>query len=262
MSSQQHPTPAAGPTPADLVREARARLVEEDREGAVELLARAIGVDRSLPEAWSLLGEALEGLGRWREVLRAYEQAVHLRPEDAEAHKNLGRALVRVGRVEESVRRFRRASDLEPRSAECQELLGLVYQATERPADARKAYRRAIDLDPGRASAHHHLGLLLAEGDQLPSALEQLETAAQLEPEHATYHREFARVALRARDGGRARRAAGEALRLAPVHTVALVDYEGFISEEKVALQDHHLAARFRSGMQGLGSRSWKGFPI
>ena len=52
MSSQQHPTPAAGPTPTDLVRAARARVVEEDREGAVELLARAIGVTGGLPKAW------------------------------------------------------------------------------------------------------------------------------------------------------------------------------------------------------------------
>ncbi len=223
MKHPSHSSTRANATPLALIRRAEKLAEEGAVERAVEILAQVIGSQRGLAPAWSALGHVLEPVGRWVEAARAYEEAVRLSSQDAQAHKNLGRALVKCGRIPEALRSFRRAVTLAPDSAECHDLLALAQHATGHPADAARSYRRAVELDPRYAPAHHHLGLLLGERGERDEALTHLELATRLRPEQPTYQRELARAALRVGDVRRARAAATEAVRLSPEDAVAHV---------------------------------------
>jgi tetratricopeptide (TPR) repeat protein len=48
-------------------------------------------------------------MGRFQEAIAAYQQAIHLNPEYAEAYQNLGVVLLKLGNVTESLAAFRQA---------------------------------------------------------------------------------------------------------------------------------------------------------
>jgi predicted O-linked N-acetylglucosamine transferase (SPINDLY family)/uncharacterized protein HemY len=66
---------------------------------AIASFQRAIELDRSAPEPWSMLSNALREAGRLEESLSAAREALSLDPWFAEAHLNEGVALHRLGQL-------------------------------------------------------------------------------------------------------------------------------------------------------------------
>lgn len=100
---------------------------------ATEALRAAVAIDPSIPAAWSNLGNEFRNDFRYEEAIDAYQRALRLKPDFADALLNLGASL----------------QETEP-------TLG----------PAIEAYRKAIALQPDFATAHWNLGFaLLLAGD-------------------------------------------------------------------------------------------------
>ena len=99
--------------------------------------------------------------------MAAYERAVQLRPDFAEARMALGIQLLAGGNYPSALSHFQAAERLVPTLPAVHVNLGDAYRATQRWADAQRAYRRALDLQPKLPEAHYGLGLLFltAAGD-------------------------------------------------------------------------------------------------
>ena len=69
------------------------KLQQGKHESAVELIGRAIKINRKSPEAFNHLGEAFRALKQLQEAERSYRQALILRPDFVEAYHNLGNVL-------------------------------------------------------------------------------------------------------------------------------------------------------------------------
>ena len=67
-----------------------------------------------MPRLINNLGVVLWDHGRLDEAIAAYNRAIALRPDLAEAHNNLGIALKDEGRLDEALACFRRAVELKP----------------------------------------------------------------------------------------------------------------------------------------------------
>ena len=52
--------------------------------------------------------------GRLAEAMAHWEEALRLRPSNAEAHNNLATALAQVGRIPEAIQHYREALRLQP----------------------------------------------------------------------------------------------------------------------------------------------------
>ncbi|HEV8265322.1 MAG TPA: hypothetical protein VGQ06_10245 [Gemmatimonadales bacterium] len=98
-------TPAFAEPYAALVHLSRAR---EDRWGAVEAAREATVRFADNPDAWMLLGEALQMVFRQQEALGAYEQALALE-ERADAAMAAGELYRRAGQQMDAAARFARA---------------------------------------------------------------------------------------------------------------------------------------------------------
>ena len=61
--------------------------------------------------------------GKIEEAIAHYEQALRIKPDDAEAHYNLGNALAQVGRVPEAIGQYQQALRIKPGFAEAQNAL-------------------------------------------------------------------------------------------------------------------------------------------
>jgi tetratricopeptide (TPR) repeat protein len=124
----------------------------------------------------------LRDLGRRREALPLYHQAIDLDPQRADSHYDLGNALFELRQLEEAAANFRRALAL--RADYPQALLGLtaVLRVQGRPSEAEASCRRALSLEPNRVEALTVLAELRADRGQFGEAQQLFERAVVLDP--------------------------------------------------------------------------------
>jgi len=137
-------------------------------ELADSILEQAMQVDPDVAELHFLQGERLEAEpGQLREAMAAYERAIQLRPNYAEARTALGIQLLAGGNYPAALSHFQAAERLVPTLPEIHVNLGDAYRATRRWTEAQRAYRRALELQSKLPEAHYGLALLFltAAGD-------------------------------------------------------------------------------------------------
>lgn len=137
-------------------------------ELADSILEQAMQIDSEVAELHYLEGERQKAEpGRLREALVAYQRAVQLRPDYAEARMALGIQLLAGGNYSGALSHFQAAERLVPTLPEVHVNLGDAYRATQQWAEAQSAYRRALELQAELPEAHYGLGLLFltAAGD-------------------------------------------------------------------------------------------------
>lgn len=90
----------------------------EGRRHARSLIALALALDASNPEAHNTIGLVLAEEGDLAGAIAEYRTALRLKPDDAEAHFNLGFALEATGQRAEAAREFRAYLRLAPKTPE------------------------------------------------------------------------------------------------------------------------------------------------
>jgi len=153
-----------------------------------DLAAKAEPIDRRKKEddageldadAWYEIACDLE-LTSTEEARTAYERAIELDPDHADAHVNLGRILHEDGAPAAAEEHYRHAIVNEPEHPTAAFNLGVALEDLGRLRDAREAYERALELDPDNADAHYNLaGILERRGDK-PGALRHLKIYKKL----------------------------------------------------------------------------------
>ena len=88
-------------------------------------------------------GLMLAGEGREAEAVRAFRQALSIRPDWAEAHSLLGSILFRAGNRAEAEVELRKAVTLKPDYAEGWNFLGECLQAQGKEREAQEAFKKA-----------------------------------------------------------------------------------------------------------------------
>lgn len=110
----------------------------------------------------------------------AYQRALELDPDLAEAHVNLGRLLHVAGERGRAEPHYREAVRLDPDDPTPHFNLGVLLEEQGRRDEAVHAYRQAIVRDPDFADAHCNLGLLLEAFGRHQDALRHLMAARKL----------------------------------------------------------------------------------
>ncbi|MFI5371254.1 MAG: tetratricopeptide repeat protein [Candidatus Eisenbacteria bacterium] len=110
----------------------------------------------------------------------AYERAIDLDPDMADAHVNLGRQLHLAGERGRAEPHYREAVRLDPDDPTPHFNLGVLFEESGRRDEAVHAYRQAILRDPDFADAHCNLGLLLESLGRRQEAVRHLMAARRL----------------------------------------------------------------------------------
>jgi tetratricopeptide (TPR) repeat protein len=163
----------------------RAALQTGRAHRGIELIAKAIGLNRGVASAHSDLGKGLSGLGRLDEALASFDRAIALRPDHAPAHNNRGRALIDLGRLDEALASFDRAIALQPDFAFAHNNRGVALSELGRCDEALAHYDKAIALRPDYAEAHNSRGLALSDLRRFEEALASFDNAIALKPDFA-----------------------------------------------------------------------------
>jgi tetratricopeptide (TPR) repeat protein len=130
---------------------------------AIAQYGEAIRLKPDYAEAHNDLGAALSAIpGRLDEAFAQYREALRLDPGYAPAWRNLGAASFNQGDIAGAVEAFQDAVRLQPDSADAHYTLGLALSRTPgRTDDAVAQYREALRLAPGDSAAQGALDAAL-----------------------------------------------------------------------------------------------------
>ncbi|PLX35226.1 MAG: hypothetical protein C0605_10885 [Hyphomicrobiales bacterium] len=134
------------------------------------------------------LGNVLKAQGRLDEAAAAYERAIALQADYAEAHYNLGNCRRLMGDAAGAARDYRRALKLQPGLVAAWTNLGLVLAESGQHDEAVAACREALALKPGHANAHVNLANALKEKGAFEEAEAAYLKAISLKTELAEAH--------------------------------------------------------------------------
>jgi serine/threonine protein kinase/Flp pilus assembly protein TadD len=158
----------------------------DQKERGQQLLSDALADSEGLPEREVLMiraakqqfvDEDLEG------ALDLLELVCNLYPDAMAAYNNRGRILLALGRYDEAAAMFEKAAELDPTSpVPLANLYFLHIQNRRDPAAAVASARRAVERAPDVAALHSMLGWALTALDRTDEALVELRRTLELDP--------------------------------------------------------------------------------
>lgn len=134
------------------------------------------------------MGYCLAKLGRHKEAIASYEQALRINPKEAGVHSNLCTAYGKTGRYESAISSCKQAILLKPDFAEAYSNLGWVYQRVGRYQEAIQACKEAIRLKPDFAPAHYNLGNGYAALKKYEEAIDAFKETIRIEFDNPEGH--------------------------------------------------------------------------
>lgn len=144
-------------------------------------------------------GRALGALDEWELAAEAFTQAIHKRPDFADAWAFLGEArqhLQPKGEAVSALSALEKALSLEARSLTANTLMALYWQRQGQYARALDYLRTAATLYPKDPAIQAEMGRTLALQGDLEAAYEAYQKALELAPQDATYYRLLALFSL------------------------------------------------------------------
>jgi Tfp pilus assembly protein PilF/peroxiredoxin len=128
------------------------------------------------------LGSLLLRTGQRDKARDAYERALALQPDLAEASNDLGTLLAQDGELPAAIVRFRAALAATPDYPDALNNLGYALLLTGREGEAREMYERALKVQPDFPEALNNLGLILGRQGDLDGAYRYFSQALSTRP--------------------------------------------------------------------------------
>jgi tetratricopeptide (TPR) repeat protein len=131
------------------------------------------------------LASLLDGRGDGEEAVQVYQRLLERRPELVDTRYNLARLLRTLGRYRESLIHYYQA--LDEGISEPEELysnIASIYSKMHREDDAREALRQALECKKNYIPALYNLGLLEEEHGHWSTASELFQTILGQDPNH------------------------------------------------------------------------------
>ena len=164
---------------------ARALLAADRPQDALATL-EPLAADISLAACHTLRGTALNMLKRPAESVGAFELALSVRPDDAEAELNLGNAYAELDETDAAERHIRRAVALQPEMVEAHASLAHLLMSQGRLEQALAANKVAIELAPDLPATQWNQAVILMLSGDFAHGWKQFEWRKRRFPESFT----------------------------------------------------------------------------
>jgi len=103
------------------------------------------------------MGNTYKAQGKLEEAIDAYQKALSIKPDYAEAQNNIANALQAKWRLEEAIQAYTKALSIKPDYAEAHSNMGNTLHKQGKLKDAIEAYKKALSIKPDYAEAWNNL---------------------------------------------------------------------------------------------------------
>jgi tetratricopeptide (TPR) repeat protein len=158
-------------------------------------------VSKKTPEQHNLDGLNFAKIGKNKEAIAAFDEAIAMKTDYFEAWNNRGKVFNQMGRHSEALASFEMALTLNPKDADTWKKRGVLLSVLVRYSEAVASYDTALTINPNDADAWCSRGILLQYLDQDSEAKASFDKALSIDPKHERARdlsgREFAEQNLR-----------------------------------------------------------------
>lgn len=117
------------------------------------------------------------------QALKAYQQAIAIKPEASKIHVKIGQIYLRQKEYDKAINAFKTGLKYAPGNLEARNYLGYLYEKTEKNKKAAREYKRVLKSDPKNLYALNHLGLMQFKLGRLDEAETVLRKALKIDPD-------------------------------------------------------------------------------
>lgn len=135
--------------------------------------------------SYNLKGKELYRAGDFAGAIVAFNQAIKLRQDYAEAFLNLGDSYFQLMAYEKALEAYKKAIRYQPNMATAHNNLGTAYYKLGQHKKAVEPYKEAIRLNPDAKRTYYNLGATYLELGNQPAALEQYKILETRDPQLA-----------------------------------------------------------------------------
>ena len=161
-------------------------LSEEDNwKEAIDAYNEAIQLNPDMAEAYNNRGNAKNGLGQHEAALTDYDEAIRLKPDMAEAYNGRGNAKNYLGQYQAALIDLDESIRLKPDYAIAYNNRGNAKRGLRQHQAALADYTEAIRLNPDMAEAYNNRGVARNDLGEYEAALADLNEAIRLKPAYA-----------------------------------------------------------------------------
>jgi tetratricopeptide (TPR) repeat protein len=149
-------------------------------EEAIAAYNKALLIKPDYAEARNNMGVALTDQGKPEEAIAAYNEALLSKPNYAEAHYNMGKALTGQGKLDEAIAAYEKALLIKPDYAEVHNSMGNALRGQGKSDEAIAAYNKALLIKPDYGDAHNNMGNALTDQGKSDEAINSYEHAIKI----------------------------------------------------------------------------------
>ncbi|HIK31210.1 MAG TPA: tetratricopeptide repeat protein [Oscillatoriales cyanobacterium M4454_W2019_049] len=218
---------------------------QADRLAEAHRLCTQILQEKSLAEAWHLLGGIAERQGQIDRAIACYQKTIALKPTYAAAYYNFGNALYKIGQLEAAIAQYQQAIAIDRNFAEAYNSWGFIQQERGELTEAISLHQTALKIKPQFPEAAYNLGKSFSKQHRLNHAIAAYRHAISLNPH---YSDPYVNLGVILRHRGQLDEAIAcyqKALKLQP-KSAAIYTNLGNVLQEKGQLKEaifHHQAA-------------------
>ncbi|MCY3743564.1 MAG: tetratricopeptide repeat protein [Candidatus Poribacteria bacterium] len=167
-------------------------------EDAITAYNEAIRLQPDFANAYVNRGLAKEKLGQHESAIMDYSSAIKIDPNLSGAYNNRGSAQRKLGQYFLALEDLSTAIQLDPRYVKAYVNRGNAKNSLGHPNEALEDFNTALALDPNSAEAYNNRAVAKASLMQLPDAIKDFDTAIELNPElaNAYYSRGVAKYII------------------------------------------------------------------
>ena len=166
---------------------------------AIQACETALSLNPKLVEAYKILGDAYQRLGKLSTAIGHYGQAIAMKPDFPEAYANLGTLYAQQKQWQQALDYYQKALELKPDFIGVYKHLARVWQNLGEPQKAQSMLAQAQKLESQSESQVSpqrlfNLGEQASQQGNLPQALKYYQQAVQIAPDFAPAYQRLAAI--------------------------------------------------------------------
>ncbi|MGA9049225.1 MAG: tetratricopeptide repeat protein [Dehalococcoidia bacterium] len=154
-------------------------------EDALKAYDEALKIKPDFEGAWFNMGVALGNLGKYAEEIKCYNKAIKIDPNQAETWYNKGNALGNLGKYAEEIKCYNKSIKINPNDADAWNNKGIALGSLGKYTEEIKCYNKAIKINSNDAEVWNNKGTALGNLGKYTEAIKCFNKAIKINPNHA-----------------------------------------------------------------------------
>ena len=163
---------------------------------AIKAYKQAIKLKPDYVDAFNNMGNALKAQGNLGEAIEVYKNVISLKPDYADAYINMGLILHDQGKLDQAIEANIKAISLKPDYAEAYSNMGNVQKDQGKLGQAISAYKKALTFKSNYAEAYSNMGNAFQDQGKSEEAIKSYKQAIKLKPNYAEAHQNLSLTLL------------------------------------------------------------------